>query len=50
MAVFLVFYTAGSWLAWAILKSFRKRAAYLVEISRQFVATKRRKRVRASQL
>ena len=46
MAVFLVFYTVGSWLARAILKSFRKRAAYLVEIDRQFVATEdNRKRV-----
>lgn len=47
MAVFLVFHTVGSWLAWAILRSFRNRATYLVEIDRYFVATERnRKRVK----
>ena len=46
MAVFLVFYTAGSWLAWAILKSFVNEQPIFVEIDRQFVATEgNRKRV-----
>jgi len=46
MEVFLIFHTVGSWLAWMILKSFRKRATYLVEIDRSFIATEEnRKRV-----
>jgi len=39
MAFFLILHSVGSWLGWLIIRSFRRRAIYLVEIDRDFIAS-----------